>query len=258
MSIDTKKTFAPSPTSFPPTPRRVRLRRVPYLILSVLLLFTAVGIVIFYLSFGRLALGVVGQSRGVTVEGRITDKTQGRSGRRNHSLLYTFRVEGEDHTVTLNVDDASFERVKVGDAVQVRVWPFWPAASATIDEPTLARSWNDVCFFGFVTLWDGILILAVFYLTRLGLCQRNLARHGIATIGSVTDKRVGQHKGPVFVVSYRFKRSDGAECDARMDVQKADYDALNVGEPITVLYDPHHPETNVLYSCGEFGVIGVE
>ena len=43
-----------------------------------------------------------------------------------------------------------------------------------------------------------------------------------------------------------------------MSVVPKDYEALQFGQAVTVLFDPLHPDQSILYRCGEFAVAGVE
>jgi Protein of unknown function (DUF3592) len=249
--------FAPPPTAFPPAPRSVRLRAWPYGVILFFLVFAGVGVSLFAASFGRMAMVAIGRSFGVTVPGRVTDKTTLGRGNRARRLTFQFQVDGEDHTAQVSVDGASYDRVNIGDPVQVRVWPAWPGPSAAIEDPVLARSWSDVCFFGFAVLVNGILILLVGGLLRKARIWRNLARCGIATVGRITDKRVERGKVNTLLVDYRYKSSDGTERDGTQALNKNDYDALQVGQAVTVLFDPLNPKSSIIYRCCEFEVVGV-
>jgi hypothetical protein len=247
--------YAPPPSVFPAPPRRVRLRPLPKLPLFFLLLFGGIGAAMFGLWFGDLAFVKAGRAYGITVPGRVTDKTGYGRRKAEHKIAFTYQVNGVDHASRMRVDDESAALVKVGDPVQVAVLSDWPDISASIVEPKLAAPWSDFCFTGFVCLWNGMVLVLVMSLLRRVMAWRRLARQGTPTAGLILDKKMTGGRTGTYLLTYQYQ-SDRGPHEAVMSVRAADYEALEVGARVTVLYDPGNPEHSLIYRCGEFFIDG--
>jgi hypothetical protein len=248
--------FAPSPDEFPSPPRKVRLRWQRYAISNF------VGSAAFVALFLCLGFGSPmiwgGHWFGVDVPGRISAKEAVAGGKRNTEVSYrstfSFRAEGQDYTIAAYVKKATYDRVKIGDPVQVRVLSVWPGASASIEPPAF-----NLCplFMGIVM--SAFLIVHFFYALCMSIIRRNLIRNGIATLGRVTNKwRVTRRKrGTCYNVSYCYKATDGAKRRGSMTVNINEWDALQVGDTVTVLFNPNNKESSVIYRCAEFEIVGM-
>lgn len=257
--------FAPPPSAFPPAPRAVRLRYLPYGIILTVLLMAVVGVLLCMVSIVPQMLAASGDWLGAMVPGRITEKTMRGRSKNTYILRFTYQVDDQDCNSEMDVEEVSFEQVKVGDPVRVRVAPFLPGIGA-IQEPKLSRSWNASCFVGFVVLWHSILVFIVWSVGRAAIRRRYLARHGLPTLGRISDKRVATGKGGgMFFLTYHYQVRknpagnpiDCTEHEATMMVTSKDFQAAQVGQLVTVLFDPANPDNSIIYRCGEYEVIGV-
>ena len=74
----------------------------------------------------------------------------------------------------------------------------------------------------------------------------------------MTRKEIRHAKTAIPHITYRFRTLAGDEREAGMDVPQPAYDSLQIGQEITVLYDPDDPQSNVIYRCGDFDVLSTD
>lgn len=135
--------------------------------------------------------------------------------------------------------------VKIGDALPVRgaswlgrplFYPWTLAASGRI---------------AFLTLSGGLIIgISVFLLRRLLQWRRHrlhLLRAGIATVGTVIDKEARAEDTPRYYVRYGYAAGD-APREREEQVSMEQWREFEIGQPVTVLYDPEHTEDAGLYA----------
>ena len=77
------------------------------------------------------------------------------------------------------------------------------------------------------------------------------------SVGEKTAPRVARGKVNTLLVDYRYKSSDSTERDGTQALNKNDYDALQLGQAVTVLFDPLNPTSSIIYRCCEYEVVGV-
>jgi hypothetical protein len=128
---------------------------------------------------------------------------------------------------------------------------------STIESPKLSRSWNTYCFLLFAAMWNGMLVWMVWMVLRDAQSWRRLASHGTAVLGRITDKQMVHSRGWKYILTYRFP-GDGAEQEATMWVRRRDFEAIQVGQPVTVVFDPADPKNSLIYRCGEYAVVGLD
>jgi hypothetical protein len=250
--------YAPKPSDFPSPPRRIRLRAFPTLTVAFAVSFIGVGLGLFVFSVVPILAACAATFIGATAPGTIV--AHEKTGRKAtiHRIQFTFPVDGETHHTHIDVDAPSFDSVRVGDPVTVRFLRLWPNVSASIEEPPLARSWNDWCALIIVLFWNGATIIAFAGLVRFGARLRRLAISGTALHARIADKRVSPSRTNTYIVIYRFRTSDGVDHEASRQVSKADFDALAIGQVVTVLYDRDNPDSSIIYRCGEYQVFGFD
>jgi len=107
-------------------------------------------------------------------------------------------------------------------------------------------------FFGFA------ICLILYEHVAVPIRNKRLVRSGQPVIGQITEKRMrgGKH-GVTAFIGYKF--SLGApprQFDNNQRVDGNYYNRLEVGDSVTVLYDPARPKRNVIYECCDFRVGG--
>jgi hypothetical protein len=258
MTQDDATSFAPPPGEFPPTPRKVRLRRPPLFPVAFVAIFAAAGIAIIVFWLVPLVLSYAAIFIGATAPGEITRVEKSGNRKTRYRLHYTFKAEEAPLSSHYDVDKSTFDSIKVGDPITVRFLRLCPEISAAIDEPAYSRSTNDCCFTLFVLVWNSFVAMMLFVMLREARVRFNLAKFGTATLGRVANKEIRHGKSTQYIIRYRFRSADGAERESTNATTKANYDALAIGAPVTVLYNPEKPDQNVIYRFGDFDVIGAD
>lgn len=244
---------APAPHEFPSPPRRVRLRGRWYP--TILTFFFFAGFATFLCGFASPMIWA-GHWFGVDVPGRIAAKEAVRARRgTDYRCTFTFRVGEQDHTITANVEKATYDRLNIEGPVQVRFLPVWPGPSASIEPPA-----QNPClpfFLGWVIFCFAISIGTYLPSLRTTIIHRNLVKNGIATLCRVTDKRVSRSHWFTYQVTYWYNATDGTERRGTMTVPMDQYNTLQVGDTVMVLFDPNNTESSVIYRCAKFEVVGM-
>ena len=253
--------YAPSPTSFPPTPRAVRLRRIPWAPTLATLFFGGIGITVFICSWGHLLLLGLSQWDGAVVAGHITDKFRSGKGNGKRNVAYAYEADGVSYTGKVRIKTDEDEKVKIGDPIQVRYWPTWPTFSSSIESPEIAETGDSLCLGLFAIFWNGLMIVIFWGWWGSLFAQRRVVRFGIPTAAVVIGKEIVRGKGGGPRVTYCFSSPDGSgnliKRDAGMAISKSDYEALVLQQRVTVLYDPEHPEQGLIYTCSEYRIVGM-
>jgi hypothetical protein len=91
--------------------------------------------------------------------------------------------------------------------------------------------------------------------------RRRLACAGVPTLGHIADKQIYRGKSTVYRLTYRYRTptapSARPEREATMDVTREQYEGINIGTPITVLYDPDKPDSSLIYAFGAYRIEGM-
>jgi hypothetical protein len=97
-------------------------------------------------------------------------------------------------------------------------------------------------------------VLYVYWIHPLRV--RRLYRHGQATSGILTGKRVRKGRGDTYYVSYTFRNPfTGETIEREIHVWDAVAWATGwVGEPVTVLYAAGNPKRSTVYEYGGYKV----
>lgn len=258
-SLQAPVNYAPSPDAFPTAPRKVRMRRPPMeslLPLGCISFFVLAGIASFVMWLGTSLLVYSAPVIGTLEPGEITamEKIGTRSAK--HRISFTFQDEdGAVYFTYLDARPDVYDQYKVGDKISVRFLRSAPIRSASIEDPHTTRTSYDLCYSLCILSWNLAIFAIAGSLAYVWRQRRRLAQLGTPTIGHVTSKRVVPTKTGIYHVSFSFRTPDGAERHAGMDVNRAAYESLAIGQEVTILYDPTNPLVNSIYRCGEFDVL---
>jgi len=251
--------YAPPPEAFPPAPRKVRMRwpkqwssLIP---LAFIAGFMLVGVATFFLWLGPKLLMYAAIDIGTTAPAEITDKVKLGTRGAKYKIFFTFHADGVAQSAQVYVHLDTYEEYKVGDPITVRYLNLAPHWSMSIDGPHTSRSWFDLCHALCILAWNAAIYGIAGFLFLAWRVSRNLVRFGTPTLGRVTNKQIAHSKLGNYLVTYTFRALDGADREARMHVDQRAYEALAIGQEITVLYNPDNPLSNVIYRCGEFDVL---
>lgn len=135
--------------------------------------------------------------------------------------------------------------VHVGDALPVRC-AAWPGGG--LSYPWTKEAPGRIVF---LTLSGGaIIVISVLLWRKLGYWRRQrlrLLRHGIATAGTILHKEARAEDAPRYFIRYGYASGDGPH-EREEQVSQEQWKTLEVGQPVTVLYDPDHAEEAGLYT----------
>jgi hypothetical protein len=262
-----------------PTPRPIRARSgcgggcgllgfrlfiLPHMIVGLWLLFQSVTGLLLWL--GVLLLGT-------DVEGHVVRKTehQGKKGSVSYTLDYAVGVGGAEYPGQVALTAAEYTTLGEGDAVTVRLltwlpqYGHWPRVQSYSPLGNVA-SWWGICLF-----WNGILSVFVWQFYILPWLLWWLVRYGRPTRGVVRSVNSWTGKGGVryYRITYEYT-SDPIEVEAggaysgsgtagpphTRTIQSAAPEAatVQVGDVLTVLYDPRRPQRSLLYRFADYQV----
>lgn len=141
--------------------------------------------------------------RGMEIAGRVTDKTISRGDSDSYYVHYQFEVEGRTWTDRLSLDEDVYDRMEVGQPVEVRYVQGDPAISVLVGVATGSQIpflfFFSICWNGFAWL---MFIGSIIHMVQ----QRRLYREGQVVTGEVlTAKGERDSDGDFFLeVEYGF------------------------------------------------------
>jgi hypothetical protein len=203
---------------------------------------------------------------GTVVPGEVTGKTADRvKGVRGGRVQFTYYVKRHEYSAEEAVDEDTFEWLHRGNPVKVRVLTFWPEHRLLEEPAGLAGRGHGVRLYLAVLANVPLLILVRVYL-REPLRQRALVRAGVATEGTVVRKEVSAGRRPSWAVQYSYRaprygapaggEAAEKEWQAQMAVSREDFEATQLGAPVTVLYDPLRPGRSLIYAFADYEAAG--
>jgi hypothetical protein len=209
---------------------------------------------------------------GVTAPGEVTDRFAGAKGAREGRVRFTYYVKEEEYSAEDTVDEGTFEWLRVGTSVKVRVLPGWPRYPLLV-EPAGNSARGSGVYLALALLGNAALAALVRAYLREPLKQRALVRTGVATQGVVAGKESGAGRHPSWAVQYCYRAprhgvaqavgepGDSGpavaekEWQVRMAVCWSDFEAAKIGAAVTVLYDPRQPSRSLIYPFAEYEVV---
>lgn len=253
-----------------PTPRPIRRRAGHGWFIGCANVFilphTIIGIValagVVWMTLLALAVTVAG----AVVPGQVTDRTssRGKSGT-TYRVTYTYRLGEMVHTGGAVVPEAAYQHLPKGAAVEVRVLPVLPEATAYLEGVGATSRWADLGGFWFFALfWNGVTSVFVWMLFIWPWLLRGVVRWGVPTKGRVTGKDERRGKSTSYHVSYTYQVPqivDGLETGTleertgTMQVRFEDYKMAQEGDRVTVLYHPRRPGRSLIYRYAAYEVV---
>ena len=255
------------PSDLPPPPRRLRARPgigwVPTVSRWFLRLFITphciVGVgLILSLLYTMLVLLF-----GTDMPGQITDFNIHQSkGKPVYHITYRYTVDQIDYFRELGVNAEQYANVQKGQPLAVRVFPAFPATSPQPQGPD--NPWSNLPGnLLLVLFWNGILSMFVWMAWIAPWRKRQLLIHGAATGGQIIakDRVTGGKGGPRYQVQYAYFVPQeetaglapmGLPCNGQMEVPVNDFTAADIGQSVTVIYDPRKPKRSLVYEFAEY------
>jgi hypothetical protein len=271
-SADALPQFPPPPRTVGRRPgRRGLLGHVPL----VLRLLCVAGAGLLLVTLWLVASSWLIRLFGVTVPGEVTSTSAGAKGARDGRVRFTYYVKEDEYSAEDSVDEETFDWLRAGTPVKVRVLPAWPRHPLLV-EPAGHSGRGGGVYLAFALLANAALAALVRASLREPLKQRALLRAGVATQGVVVSKDGGSGRHPSWAVQYCYRAprhgmaqatdeaGDGRpavadkEWQVRMAVCWADFEAARVGAAVTVLYDPRQPARSLIYSFADYQAVAKE
>jgi hypothetical protein len=202
---------------------------------------------------------------GSVVPGTVTGKSASEPPQPpSYRVRFTYHFKGQERTAEAAVDEATLDRLYVGLDVKVKVLGLWPDRPRLWD-PRGRVSWDATCLLAGSLLWTAAAAVLLWRSLRKALRQRELVRDGVATAGWVVRKAAGRvhygYRAPQFGVGRQVGAAgDGAAVAERewqvvMPVRHGDFEAVQPGETVLVLYDPHQPSHSVIYPFADYAAV---
>jgi hypothetical protein len=225
---------------------------MPFIILTLLVGGLGVVLLVFVVMPGEKEVGAL-KDRGVTTQGRVSRvwTRHPRGGGLRIQADYQFQVGGQTFTGTW---DGVGMSTKVGDTVTITYLPespsihrVGPVSEETVQ--TIGREYKtlvQILFFLFSFLFVFVGLFAI--LPNWVAARKNvrLVRYGTPTRAVVTAVSP-------YGVSYSFEIPGQGKVTSGSSITGIDGNKLEVGDGLTVLYDPKRPRRYALYrGLGDF------
>jgi Protein of unknown function (DUF3592) len=190
---------------------------------------------------------------GTEVDGRIVGKIEEPGeDRRQHSLEYTFQLDGDDYRSQARVDAEDYPAAKVGDPISVRTLRWFPEIAHWPRVPGYSPLLTVAGLLCFSVFWNGLLSVFAWRAYLRPWRHWRLVRYGRPARGIVrrVERRVSE--GPATVrVHYAYTTPPGDKptrvVAGSMSGSGPEADAIEVGSVVTVLYLPRKPRRSLLY-----------
>ena len=175
--------------------------------------------------------------------------THGKSN--TYYLDYTFDGEGVWVDGKESVGKDEYEDTEHGEPIQVTFLPSLPQTyrlgtmtQARIEAQRSRWLWGEFGAFVFF----GLMLVAAEANFRQHL---SLLRHGLAVVGTVTDRSISPSR-KAFFVTYQFTVDGRFAVESRSYSKKVTclprfYEQTELGQPLTILYNPPCPSQNIPY-----------
>lgn len=236
-------------------PREVRLKQdvlsgnvFKVLVFVVMGLFAIGGIL-----FGVCEMAFIASAP--IVPGHVIDMAtrEGSKGGRTYLVTYEFSDSGSIYTNTQTVSETYYHDLYDGAGVPVNTMVI---ASHRFEK--IHVSWGE--YFKespvwFVAVFFGAMMLLLWRRRRVVLY--GVVRDGEATIGIIESKKTYRTRnGRTYYVKYQY--TDSQKClrtGKRMNVKQVDYEELQQGDRVVVLFDPMKQGRSLIYKCGPYEAV---
>jgi len=217
---------------------------------------------------GMFALAVLVAAFGTDLTARVTRAytSRGSKGGTIYNLTYQYEAGGQQFTKSDTVGAGTYAAVSrpgdlEGRAETVRVRHI---GLGSLHYHLMTQEHSAWIAAGqlllFALFWNGIVSIFVVVLWVMPIRQRNLARHGLATLGTIDGSRMRRGKGVSYFATFRFTDpASGQEISREMQLPgRTQYEAAEEGRVVTVLYDPRNPKRAIVYDLSSYRVAGAE
>jgi len=242
--MSTGVTKTPSDVGAPP--RVVRLKRKMRWVVVVCVVFLAAPLVLVVL--GGIQLYVLANGAPITATVDGTHVTHGKHT--NYYVDYDYMLDGADHTDSQSVNWQTYDDTSEGQIFRGKAMKLW---GHYFSETEL----SDVR----AGAMKGLAIAGVWIVVLLGIGwqywirRRFLVQNGTAIASAITDKTIVRGKSSAYFIHFTFEAREGGSFSGKTVTTRKNYDQAQVGQMITVIYDPMKPKRNMAYEYCDFEVV---
>lgn len=240
-------------------PRRIRMRnarrtRIAMRWLAVFCFpFVLVGLFILY----HAVHGTYGVLDGKTAPGQIDGYDADEDG--GAILRYRFQFCGTEYTAEDRYPRET--RLPQGSAISVRFDPSAPGhdSKAILPGDSAGQLGLANTEWTIGLTWNSVLILITVFVQKALRKHRHLYTHGDVAVGKITEKVVTWDEGASYRLKYEFTplavglTSRPIQQDVE-SVSEAEWNSVQEGEIVSVLYDPQRPRNSLLYRFGLYQI----
>lgn len=221
---------------------------------------TIVGVVMLVLAVAQTLLWAAIALFGTELQARVEKTTSHRAkSSMTYRLHYSYTIDGVEHTYEVDINQAEHAALKKGQPLTVRHYPGVPHYGHWPQVESHSPLVQVFFFWGFALFWNGVLSIFLWMAWIVPWQQWRIVRYGEATTGIIREVTKTHGKSGM---SYKFRYefaclpSDSAEgvVSGTVSSSQAAAASLNVGDLVTVLYDPRRPKRNLLYAVADFEV----
>ncbi len=238
------------PQTFPPPPRTVRRHSGWPRIILLRYVFTAA---ITLILLGLVALGLL-SVYGTPTQGQLTGIREKRfsNGTPSYFLQYSFDIDGKHYEREQRIFGRErISALALNSSVTVRSVNIFGYRYATIADSFNAFIELNAAIIGTAALlallyWPVAIMRGWIHPNR----QQRLLRHGMIVTGEITDFPPGPRQQCV----YRYTDTAGQTHAGRAHISPMRAMQLQVGDPITIAYDPAKPNKHLFYDICDFRI----
>jgi len=247
--------------NFPPPPRKIRRRWFTlghavrhFVIVAVQGLFVLMEIAFILVIPIHMLLTSYGTQVVATVDqvGVNEHSTNGS----DYQITYHYFFQGQLHSYQQEVALHGDSIVQTGQQVPARVMPFWGGTFSVAMVGDVNRLFIKTTA---KELWFPLIANTIILWIWLGFLgdTRRVVREGTPVMGARISKRISTagSKLPTYLITFRFKTSQGVVLTNEINASLAAYKAAQVGTAVTVLYDPARPKQSVAYELCNYEVV---
>jgi hypothetical protein len=237
---------------------------LPFLLAGVWLLATAL-LTTSVLMFGQVVPATV-----------LSHDTSSDEDGTNYSLEYSYSLDGTTYEASDSVSLSEYELWRDGSTINVRVLPLVPSRGSQLQLSSRNPWMKVVLGWGFALFWNcGILsVLVAIYIAPV--VRRRLVTHGLPTAGRISDKKTVKGDDSVsYYLHYEFLPIEysmsGPKREAtftetprpsfapmwwgKMGVTQNEYENAQIGDPVTILFDPRKSKNSLIYKFSGYEVV---
>lgn len=229
----------------------LRLFILPFILIGI-------GVVVMFLAKAVIIVA------GVTVPGKVVDKkvTTDSDGN-SYKVFYTYLTDDQSQHHSKTVPQDVYNTIEVGMNVPVKHLPFLPNLIST-PQFTSDNPWRELGFYMlFGLLWNSIVSVFAYIAYILPWQIANLYKYGDVGLAKITDKTLASDSDgdATYYIHYTYESPTkygfiGDVFKKKHNLPKEDWEKLQVGNEITILFHPRKPKNSVPYAYGGYKVIG--